>query len=47
MDNEVLYLECMLQKQPKNYQLWNHRRIFAMHRGREHAHEVLIPCSPM
>ena len=48
MVREAAYLERMLDLNPKNYQLWNYRRRFALHRGAAHAPEVRLwlTCQP-
>lgn len=40
-DAEMVFIEEMASRSPKNYQLWNHRRRFAFKRGPSHAQEEL------
>lgn len=41
LDNEMHFINEMASRSPKNYQLWNHRRRFALKRGAFHAQEEL------
>lgn len=40
MQKEALFLDDMLELNPKNYQLWNYRRRFALKRGKGFEEEV-------
>ena len=40
MQKEALFLDDMLDLNPKNYQLWNYRRRFALKRGKVFEEEV-------
>ena len=40
MQTEALFLDDMLDLNPKNYQLWNYRRRFALKRGKVFEEEV-------
>ena len=39
-DDEMVFIKEMASRSPKNYQLWNHRRKFAIKRGASYAQEV-------
>ena len=49
LQKEAVFLDEMLDLNPKNYQLWNYRRRFALKRGKVFEAEVslLLPCSCM
>ena len=40
LDDEMAFIKEMASRSPKNYQLWNHRRKFAIKRGASYAQEV-------
>ena len=42
MQKEAVFLDEMLDLNPKNYQLWNYRRRFALKRGNSFEDEVRL-----
>ncbi len=43
LQKEAVFLDEMLDLNPKNYQLWNYRRRFALKRGKVFEEEVCPP----